>query len=133
MRSRSSSGSRPDASAVEPTRSTNITVSCRRSASDGGAGLVWPAAASNLDRAGSRRWAECLDRLQHHLTRTEGQAEFPQIGFGQLRQDLGRDFGILEGLCVALQPKTTKPFRDVHAKSLARRQATIAASLVEGV
>ena len=27
------------------------------------------------------------------------------------------DFGILEGLCVALQPKTTKPFRDIHAKS----------------
>src|SRR5262249_28547231 len=38
MISRRSSGSRRDASAVEPTRSQNSTVSCRRSADDTGAG-----------------------------------------------------------------------------------------------
>ena len=74
-----------------------------------------------------------MDRLQHHLTWTEGQAEFPQIGFSQLRQDLGRDFGILEGLCVALQPKTMKPFRDVHAKSLRKAAGDDCRSLIEGV
>src|ERR671933_833105 len=47
MISRISSGSSRDASAVEPTRSQNITVSCRRSADDGGG----PWSGRGFDRA----------------------------------------------------------------------------------
>src|SRR5262252_10546004 len=50
MISRRSSGSRRDASAVEPTRSQNSTVSCRRSADDiGAAGRGSAASAGALD------------------------------------------------------------------------------------
>ena len=64
-----------------------------------------------------RRAGKGLDRLEHGLARPERESQLPKVDLGQLGQDLSRDFGILEGLCVALQPKTTKPFRDIHAKS----------------
>ena len=53
MTSRMSSGSSRLASAVEPTRSTNITVSCRRSAWDGPVGARRGAASSLIPTGGA--------------------------------------------------------------------------------
>ena len=80
-----SSGSSRAASSVEPTRSTNITVSCRRSASRGGAGR-WPASLVLPSRsAGSRRAAIALSSL---LRWPSGTPSSSQILIVEVREDL---------------------------------------------
>ena len=106
MTSRMSSGSRRLASAVEPTKSTNITVSCRRSACV----AVWPAAdgagadAPEPEDPASSATLSAAMALSSLLAVAEGgHAELLEVRLAQLRQDLAVDVVLAEDLLVALQ------------------------------
>src|SRR5262252_1431903 len=67
MTSRRSSGSSAAERAVEPTRSQNITVSCRRSTAE--AGAAWSAGAVGAGRSASRKAAIAASNLRRCPTR----------------------------------------------------------------
>ena len=113
MTSRISSGSSRVESVVEPTRSTNMTVSWRRSAWDGAVGPRQGAASSLIPTGGGGGPARASDRLEHDLARPQRQPELAQVGVGQLGQGPGRDLGVLKRRRVALQPQVAQPSRDV--------------------
>ena len=106
---RRSSGSSCADSAVEPTRSMNITVSCRRSAACasgravtvGGAIAVAPASANRLEQA--------LAMPQRHT-------ELFEIALGQLPEHLDVYFVVAENGLVAAKPEAAQPITDVHAR-----------------
>ena len=79
-------------SAVEPTRSANITVSCRRSASGvAAAPPARPRRSAAPIGPQYRRGGQVPDRLQQQLARCpSGSAELAQVRVGQLGQGLGR-------------------------------------------
>ena len=113
-----SSGSSRAASSVEPTRSQNSTVSCRRSASAGlGSGLR-----PRLEALGRR--VRRRSRLGQGGNRFEelapvpdgGDAKVFEIVSRQLGQDLGVNLVLPERLLVALQPQLPQPSRDVHKR-----------------
>jgi len=94
--------------AVEPTRSQNITVSCRRSAS---------AVAFAGDAAGTSSAARPApaDRFQQQPAMADrGYAQFFQIVDRQLRQDAQVDLVLAESLLVPLQSEPPQPAPNVH-------------------
>src|SRR6516162_10149351 len=109
MTSRRSSGSRRAESSVEPTRSQNITVSCRRSAS--------ARTGASGGRGGWDLGAECGNRGEQSApVPDEGDAEVPQVVGGQLRQHRGVDRVVAKPRFVLLQAETVEPGCDVHPR-----------------
>ena len=88
-----SSGSSAVASAVEPTRSLNKTVTCRRSASDVGAALGGVAGASGHRLPLTLTGAPCREAIA--LTKlspmTEGNSELLEILLGQIGKNVEVD------------------------------------------
>ena len=125
-----SSGSRLDESAVEPTRSQNITVSWRRSASGGHGRTALPLDSS--PGSGWRRRAGITallstqggHRLQHFQAGAERQSELLEVLVGEFRQDRGVDLVVAEHRLIALQAETPEPSRDVHLAPPFRRSST---------
>ena len=105
MTSRRSSGSSRAESAVEPTRSQNSTVSCRRSAARG--------AASSSRCASLSGRAELGDRAQELLAVTEREPELLQVLVGQVRQDLAVNVVLGKDRPVAAEPQPFEPLVDV--------------------
>src|SRR5215467_12058919 len=85
MMPRRSSGSRRADSAVEPTRSQNMTVSWRRSASSRRGDSV--ATGAEGCRYGNRSIAEIADRPQHFAAIAEQNPHFFQILICKVRKD----------------------------------------------
>jgi hypothetical protein len=103
-----SSGSRRPASAVEPTRSTNITVSCRRSAWFGGAaggpGVGGARTASGNGIGASRGACQGGDGLEQLAPLTDdGDAYALEVVGRELGSDLGVDLVVAERRLVASQ------------------------------
>jgi hypothetical protein len=98
-------------SAVDPTRSQNITVSCRRSASAGAstsrdAAVKTAAVPFSAERSnGGKELAPMADR---------GYADADQVVGRQLRQHLGVDIVVAERLLVLFEPQAVQPGCDVH-------------------
>src|SRR5438309_9536119 len=110
MTSRRSSGSRRAASAVEPTRSQNITVSCRRSASAETA----PAGATCAATGGaSERRAAIAARSFRRADRAYADAD--QVVGRQLRQHFAIDIVVAECRRVLFEPQPAQPRCYVHA------------------
>ena len=104
-----SSGSSRAESAVEPTRSKNITVSWRRSAcGDRRVGRRGGC------RAGSRRAAIAFSS---RLRWPSGNPELLEVRLAQLGQDLRVDRLGAEGFVVLLQAQAPEPGPDVHGPS----------------
>ena len=106
MTSRISSGSSRAESAVEPTRSTNITVSCRRSGWDaarGGAGRGIPRGSPG-PREGRRRGRAAMASSSLRGGRSRRRRDLLEVVGGQLGQDLGVDVVVAERLLVLPQP-----------------------------
>ena len=101
-----SSGSSRAASAVEPTRSQNSTVSCRRSASRGGAPEV-PASPRPAVSVG--RLAQSGDRLEQLFAVAERNAELPQILIVEVREDLTVDRVLGKYRDILGQPDLAQP------------------------
>ena len=81
MTSRKSSGSMRAESAVEPTRSENITVTWRRSAAS------WDAGSAAVAHGRRRGRAKFADRAQQLPAITEDDAEVFQVLIGQVGKD----------------------------------------------
>src|SRR5262249_34238270 len=125
---RSSGSSRAD-NAVEPTRSQNITVSCRRSASMGGAGASG-AAAVTMGRALWWVWVQPRSvRRSHPISDGDAQSRQPRVRADPSRGTPGRGH-LLGGKPPQLpslnnvdaksgritsKPKASQPRRYVHA------------------
>src|ERR1700722_10931216 len=107
-----SSGSSAADNSVEPTRSTNITVSCRRSASVGRAAvkdLDW-GTRSRLSRQGGL--GQGGDRFQElAAVPDDGDANVFKVIGSQLGQNIGSDLILAERLLVASSPSSRS-----HAK-----------------
>ena len=106
MTSRKSSGSSRAASAVESTRSQNITVSCRRLGhsgrrSIGSAGSLGPERGDGIKQ--SPAMSDQID------------VEILQIVGGQAGQQARVDLIRAERRLVLLEPETAEPCRNVHA------------------
>jgi hypothetical protein len=110
MTSRKSSGSRRAESSVEPTRSQNMTVSCRRSTS-AGAG----ASRGNGGRWGAER-SNCGEELAAMADRTHADAD--QVVGRQLRQRLAIDIVVAEGGRVLFELQPAQPRHYVDAAIL---------------
>jgi hypothetical protein len=109
MTARRSSGSSRANNAVEPTRSQNITVNWRRSASAGAdasetAALTAAVGAERSD--GVQQLAPVADRCNANL---------PEILRCQLRQHLPIDLVVAEGRHIALKAQSVQPRLYVHA------------------
>src|SRR6516162_7108741 len=102
--SRSSSGSSRAESAVEPTRSQNSTVSCRRSASVAAAGSAMVLSRRKAAIRGEQL-APVADRLDTQIF---------EVVRRQLEEDLGIDGIAGERLLVLRQPQLSEPGRDVN-------------------
>ena len=98
MIARMSSGSSRADIAVEPTRSQNITVSCRRSAAS---------AVGMRDRRGARMVTadRGRNRLEQPLAVAERHAELFEVALGQFRQDFGVDRVFAKGCLVLTEPQ----------------------------
>ena len=106
-------GVEPAASAVEPTRSTNITVSWRRSApvaTGDGSAAFGGAARSRGSPLGPPCAARAAGRARAGRPRSAPQ-------------DVGRELGVAERLRVALKPEPAQPGRDVHVGPTRCRRA----------
>src|SRR6266436_616246 len=97
MTSRRSSGSRRAASMVEPTRSQNITVSCRRSAA-----------------AGAEASGDAGDSVPSPAMSDQTDAEILQILGRQARQDPCVDLVRTEGRLVLVEPEAAQPSPNIH-------------------
>ena len=105
-------GIEPRGESVEPTRSQNMTVSCRRSAATVPCGLVgrsrWPGPSSPRNVGDGREQLAPMS--------DEADAEVLEIVGGQLGQYRGVDGVVAKRLLVLLQPETVEPRCDVHAR-----------------
>src|SRR5262249_38554108 len=114
MSSRRSSGSNRVESGVEPTRSQNITVSWRRSASLEAAAVTAEVGSEALRVAMAssslRRWP------------TEVTPMLIRVFGGELRQHLGVDIIVAEHRYIALKSQIPQPGRYVHAVILASEE-----------
>ena len=129
MTSRMSSGSSRCDSAVEPTRSMNITVNCRRSArgdadwagddtldrGELGCPFPWSPEATSMGR-----WVDILTEgsnggEQLAPVTNRGDPERHQVLGRQLWKHLSFDVVVAESRRVLLQPEAPQPYRDVHA------------------
>src|ERR1700730_15114129 len=117
MTSRKSSGSSRAESSVERTRSQNITVSCRRSASA-------PPLPSPASEGRAREGAiECSDGVKQASTRPDQtDAKILQVLGGQARQYPCVDLVCAERRLVLLEAEPPQPIRDIHGP-LFRREA----------
>ena len=106
---RSSGSSRADRG-VEPTRSQNITVSCRRSAASCGFAPVDAEAAAEVSAAAKPEMA-----LRRRLRCPSGTPSFSDLG--QLRQDIGVDFIRAKERLVLSEPETFEPTPDIHVRT----------------
>ena len=114
MTSRRSSGSSRADSAVEPTRSQNITVSCRRSAV--GAQAAGSSGRCPVTAAVGDGGAERGDRVEQLAAMADqGDAEMLQILGRQLRQHFAIDLVVAERRRVLFEPQPPQPRRYVHA------------------
>src|SRR5262252_8717575 len=112
MSSRRSSGSNRVESGVEPTRSQNITVSWRRSASLEAGAVTAEVGAERSD--GVQQLAPVADRCNANL---------PEILRCQLRQHFPIDLVVAEGRHIAPKAQTLQPRRYVHAVILGQKAA----------
>src|SRR6516164_6465776 len=109
MSSRRSSGSNRVESGVEPTRSQNIAVSWRRSAS-------LEAAAVTAEVGSGFRGAERSDGVQQLTPVADRRnANLPEILRCQLRQHFPIDLVVAEGRHIALKAQALQPRLYVHA------------------
>src|SRR6266852_341904 len=113
MTSRKSSGSRREDSSVEPVRSQNITVSCRRS--DSAPTLPSPASGGG-GREGAAEGGDGVE--QPPAMANQADAEILQILGRQARQYPRVDLVRAERRLVLTEPKTAQPFRDIHRPHL---------------
>ena len=106
---RISSGSSRAASEVEPTRSQNIMVSCRRSATSRGLDRNLGGAA-DLERAPSA----LAIALSRRFPWPEGHTELFEISVGEVRQDFCFDFVLAKRGFVLAETEVPQPSPDVH-------------------
>src|SRR5271166_4916846 len=116
MTSRISSGSSRFERAVEPTRSQNITVNCRRSAASVDEGSRRAARRLRRLRRLLRRTNTC-DRLEQALAIPQGDAEFFEIIARQFEQDVRADHVIAERGLISTETQAPKPTSDVHGRT----------------
>ena len=108
MTSRKSSGSSRADSAVEPTRSQNITVSCRRSAS----ARCPPACGGDAAEAAAARWVPPSAAIAARSLRrwpTEVNPDPDQVLRRQLRQHFAIDLVVAESGLVFFQTQAAQP------------------------
>src|SRR6516162_2854504 len=120
MTSRRSSGSRRVAKGVDPTRSQNMMVSCRRSASAAalpsaacGGAPGWPPG-EGVAGVGLTKLGNGFEQLAPVAHRRH--ADVLEIIGGQLRQHCPIDFVFPEGDLVSLETQAAQPRRYVHRR-----------------
>src|SRR5271166_4246190 len=123
MTSRRSSGSSRAASSVEPTKSQNITVSCRRSASPFGARVVV------VSPGGPEASAAGVGAAKAAMA-DGGDPQIAQILGGQPPQDRIVDVIVAESRRVLCEPQSAQPLGNIerHGRSLPRGVARLATS-----
>src|SRR5271157_6026362 len=109
MTSRRSSGSSRAASSVEPTKSQNITVSCRRSASPFGARVV-VVSPGGPEASAAGVGAAKGDGIEQPATMADGgDPQIAQILGGQPPQDRIVDVIVAESRRVLCEPQSAQP------------------------
>ena len=116
MTSRRSSGSMRAESAVEPTRSENITVTWRRSAVSWGFGSVRRRAAGVAGAAP----ASSRDRAQHFPPMPERDADLFEVLIGQIAEDRDIDVVLGKALRVLGHAELFEPVRNLLHRGLSR-------------
>ena len=109
---RSTESSRAD-NAVEPTRSQNITVRCRRSASE--ERLAVGASLDGCSTTGNGGASPRSAAMASRSFRRSRDADAFEILAGQLRKYLGVYTVVAKRRFVLLQPQAPQPHRNVHA------------------